>query len=96
MLATTSDALNRLGKNHCTHTLDDVTLLLNQLHQKMAELEAVSKLPEQLELRERCHYLNQTVIPVMNAVREIADQLECVCADELWPLPTYQEMLFIR
>ncbi|MBQ9432212.1 MAG: glutamine synthetase III [Kiritimatiellae bacterium] len=96
MLATTSDALNRLGKNHCTHTLDDVTLLLNQLHQKMAELETVSKLPEQLELRERCHYLNQTVIPVMNEVREIADQLECVCADELWPLPTYQEMLFIR
>jgi glutamine synthetase len=32
----------------------------------------------------------------MNKVREISDTLETLVADDLWPLPTYQEMLFIR
>jgi glutamine synthetase len=29
-------------------------------------------------------------------VRSAADSLETLVADDLWPLPTYQEMLFIR
>jgi glutamine synthetase len=32
----------------------------------------------------------------MSAVREIADQLEQIVADDLWPLPTYREILFIK
>jgi glutamine synthetase len=31
----------------------------------------------------------------MAAVRTAADSLETLVADDLWPLPTYQEMLFI-
>ena len=29
-------------------------------------------------------------------VRKYADELEGWVADDLWPLPTYQEMLFIK
>jgi glutamine synthetase len=36
------------------------------------------------------------VIPAMNAVRAAADRLETLVADDLWPLPTYREMLFIK
>ena len=36
------------------------------------------------------------IIPAMNAVRAAGDQLEGLVADDLWPLPTYQEMLFIK
>ncbi len=36
------------------------------------------------------------VIPAMNAVRAAGDKLESLVADDLWPLPTYQEMLFIK
>ena len=32
----------------------------------------------------------------MGAVRVLADKLETVVADDLWPLPTYREMLFIK
>ena len=32
----------------------------------------------------------------MDEVRSHADVLEAVVADELWPLPKYQEMLFIK
>ena len=40
-------------------------------------------------------YVRDAVIPAMAAVREAADALEGVVADDLWPLPTYQEMLYI-
>jgi glutamine synthetase len=35
------------------------------------------------------------LLPAMEAVRVAADSLEAVVADDLWPLPTYQEMLYI-
>ena len=34
--------------------------------------------------------------PAMSAVRSAGDHLETLVADDLWPLPTYQEMLFIK
>ena len=42
----------------------------------------------------RCHF--EDVIPAMNAVRAAADTLETLVDAELWPIPTYAEMLFIR
>ena len=40
--------------------------------------------------------MRDSVIPAMDAVREIADRLEKLVADDLWPLPKYEEMLFIK
>jgi glutamine synthetase len=36
------------------------------------------------------------IVPAMASVREVADKLECLVSDDIWPLPTYQEMLFIK
>ena len=36
------------------------------------------------------------IVPAMTAVRTAADKLETMVADDLWPLPTYREMLFIK
>jgi len=41
-------------------------------------------------------FFSDKVLPSMNKVREYSDALEALVADDLWPLPTYQEMLFIR
>ena len=41
-------------------------------------------------------YIQGTVIPAMNAVREVADKLEKIVPDDLWPLPKYSEILFIK
>ena len=35
-------------------------------------------------------------IPAMAAVREVADKLERIVPDDLWPLPKYSEILFIK
>ena len=42
---------------------------------------------------ERCA---KQVKPAMDAVRSVVDELEGIVADDHWPLPTYQEMLFIK
>jgi glutamine synthetase len=46
------------------------------------------------ELSHAKHFLND-VIPKMGAVREVADKLETLVDNEVWPLPTYAEMLYI-
>ncbi len=37
-----------------------------------------------------------TLLPLMHKIREAVDGLETLVDDASWPLPTYQEMLFIR
>jgi glutamine synthetase len=41
-------------------------------------------------------YFRDTILPSMAAVRTLGDKLETLVADDLWPLPSYREMLFIK
>jgi glutamine synthetase len=41
-------------------------------------------------------YMRDTTIPAMDRVRDAADALERVVADDLWPLPKYAEILFVK
>jgi glutamine synthetase len=36
------------------------------------------------------------IVPGMADLRKAADKLETIVSDDLWPLPTYREMLFIK
>jgi glutamine synthetase len=45
---------------------------------------------------EHARYMRETVIPAMNEMRAVADRLERIVADDLWPLPRYSEILFIK
>jgi glutamine synthetase len=44
----------------------------------------------------QARHSRDVLIPAMNAVRAAGDKLETLVAEDLWPLPTYQEMLFIK
>lgn len=48
------------------------------------------------ELLDHAKHSRDKIVPAMNAVRISADKLEGIVADDLWPIPTYREMLFIR
>ncbi len=41
-------------------------------------------------------YARDSILIAMNEVRGLGDKLEMIVADDLWPLPTYREMLFIK
>jgi glutamine synthetase len=51
--------------------------------------------PDEVAL-EWATYMRDQVIPAMTATREAADRLEKLVADDLWPLPKYQEILFVK
>jgi glutamine synthetase len=48
------------------------------------------------DLLEHAKYMHDAVVPAMEHVRVLADRLEKVVADDLWPLPKYSEILFIK
>jgi glutamine synthetase len=41
-------------------------------------------------------YMRDCIVPAMAALREVGDQLEVVIPHEIYPLPTYREMLFVK
>ena len=46
--------------------------------------------------REKAIAYHDTVAPLLEAIRYHVDKLELIVDNELWPLPKYREMLFIR
>jgi len=41
-------------------------------------------------------YMRDTIVPAMTALREAGDAIEVLTPHDLWPLPTYREMLFVK
>jgi glutamine synthetase len=72
--------------------------LLNDLWTAIGKLETVNLAENQPddEALKWAKYMRDKVIPAMDGVRAVADRLEGIVADDLWPLPKYQEMLFIK
>ncbi|MCO5199902.1 MAG: glutamine synthetase III [Anaerolineae bacterium] len=48
------------------------------------------------DLLAEAQYACGTLRPLMGAVRRATDSLEALVADDMWPLPNYQEMLYIK
>ena len=70
--------------------------LVDELVVALGELEAANAYPDDLEGLDLAIHARDKQIAAMAKVREAADKLEKVVADDLWPLPKYEEMLFIK
>jgi len=78
-------------------TLVEAAALSKELGKAVVALEAVTDTTEAIEcVGKRADSCRDEVIPAMNAVRAASDALEIIVDDQLWPLPTYAEMLFMR
>ncbi len=95
-LAATCANLKMLGYEFDTNTLDVMTDLVKSLQDSIADLEGAIAEPESEDLMSEARHCCDSVLPAMNKVRSYVDALEGWVADDLWPLPTYQEMLFIK
>ncbi|HVU05006.1 MAG TPA: glutamine synthetase III [Polyangiaceae bacterium] len=73
-----------------------VVKLAQELEANIEALEAAAAHHGASSLQAEAEYLCSKVLPAMLKVRGSADALEALVSDELWPLPTYQEMLFMR
>ena len=59
-------------------------------------LEEANAYPNDLEGLDLAIHARDKQLAAMAEVRAAADKLERVVADDLWPLPKYEEMLFIK
>jgi glutamine synthetase len=62
----------------------------------ITDLEAANAYPDGVEGLKLAEYARDSQLTALATVRETADQLEKIVADDLWPLPKYSEILFVR
>ena len=72
--------------------------LLNDLVDRTMALEEVNQYPDGIDKEglDLAIYARDEQLTAMHEVRAVADKLERIVADDLWPLPKYSEMLFIK
>lgn len=84
------------GIEPTTAILEEVTATLRSLQEAVGALEKVMEKEDFASVQEEALYKKDTTLPAMLEVRKYADALEKIVADDLWALPSYQEMLFIK
>jgi glutamine synthetase len=95
-LSSTITSLSGLGIDFEKTTAQTIADLTGSLVAATAELKAALKHHDFATTEDHMTYCAKTIRPLMDKVREVADALEGQIADSFWPLPTYQEMLFIK
>jgi glutamine synthetase len=88
--------MKAIGKEFGTTTLDQLTANLRGMQKVTYELEALLEADKGASTLDHAMYFQKTILPAMGEVRKHADLLETLVADDLWTLPSYMEMLFIR
>jgi glutamine synthetase len=90
--------LNELRASGLDDLIGEVEPLVKELHFALLKLEDANDSENQDDstAEKWASYVHDSVIPAMDDVRDVADRLEKLVADDLWPLPKYSEMLFIK
>ncbi|QHV00388.1 glutamine synthetase III family protein [Synechocystis sp. CACIAM 05] len=95
-LSSTIASLSGLGIDFEKESAKKIADLTNQMVGAVAKLSEAMAKHDFANTEEKLQYCAQTLRPLMDEVRTFADALEGEIADSFWPLPTYQEMLFIK
>jgi len=84
-----SAAETQIIKDIATHTSEARELAIEM----EKECDAILQLKSQ---REEAVAFHDRIVPYLQKVREHVDALEMIVDDDMWPLPKYRELLFIR
>lgn len=80
---------------HDRESLDELVELIASFKEATVELSnAANDFPE--DPLAAAEYIRDNVKPKMVALRQAGDALEGIVSADLWPLPTYRDMLFIK
>ena len=95
-LAATAVSKKELGVNAKAEleVLTKISDLAAVLNDKIATLESAVIKAGEFELKEQADFFHDTVIPAMNELRLVADELETLTAEAYWPFPGYGDLLF--
>jgi glutamine synthetase len=94
-LAANVAALKAAGVEADTSSLEAVSAPIADLRAALTTLKDALAADAGHDALAEGQHARDSLLPAMSAVRTAADALEEIVADDLWPLPTYQEMLFM-
>jgi glutamine synthetase len=95
-LAGTMKHLQDLGVDLDKSSVEKVAGLTNVLVKAVDNLSAVVHQHDFASVEDHMQHCATVIRPAMDELRQCVDALEGEVADHAWPLPTYQEMLFIK
>jgi glutamine synthetase len=95
-LADNATAVKAAGFTPDTSVLKQVTELIGKLQTGVAGLAVATGHHGADGVLAEAKHFSTSVLPAMLKVREAADELEAIVDDDIWPLPTFQEILFIK
>ncbi len=95
-LSGTIAGLKEIGLSFDPETVKTLADLTQKMMDSVSKLSAESLKEEFADTEAHMQHSAKTIRPLMDQVREYADAIEGEVADDLWPLPKYQEMLFIK
>ncbi len=95
---------NVLGEEKATEmcsgvlaSIESIACHMNVIRTRVAEMINARKVANAIcDERSKAIAYHDTVIPAMETIRYHIDKLELVVDNEMWPLPKYRELLFIR
>ncbi|MBE6718239.1 MAG: glutamine synthetase type III [Ruminococcaceae bacterium] len=96
-LAGAAEMIKSVGGNNSVEVecVKQMSAMNVQLYKKIELLEkAMVKCDKISSNSEKAEFYRDSVIPAMDEVRKISDELEKISPDNCWPIPTYAELLF--
>lgn len=86
----------KLSRNQM-QTIKEISEHVEEIKEKVAQmLDERKKANRYEDLDKQAQAYNQKVMPYLQLIRTHVDELELMVDDELWPLPKYRELLFIK
>jgi glutamine synthetase len=76
--------------------LDELSASLDQFQTRTRALQALVDNHDHGSLEAHARKFCEKVIPAMASLREVGDAIELMVPSDMWPLPTYREMLFVK
>ncbi len=85
----------RITAKYELKTAKRLSELLDIMAEKTDELEqTIDKIKDIEDVAEHSYAIRDRLLPVMEALRAAADEAETLTAEEYWPFPTYEKLLF--
>lgn len=77
--------------------IEDIANRTNFIKEKVDEMVEARKVANKIENeREKAIAYHDNIVPMLEAIRYHIDKLELIVDDQIWTLPKYRELLFIR
>lgn len=77
--------------------IEDIACRTNFIKEKVDEMVEARKVANKIDSeREKAIAYYDTIVPMLEEIRYHIDKLELVVDDQMWTLPKYRELLFIR